>query len=127
MKRIICLLLTMCIIPVCALCEKTDDELKAEFYALREEMIARGIWDSDTLPAGVYIVGVSIPVGSFEIVPTKHGTIQMYQDNESFKNKKNRFVYDILSENEPYAITLTEGVCVNLECPCSIKPLTFSW
>ena len=130
MKRFLCVMLIVCILPFCALADysaMSDDELKAEFKSIVTELLSRGIWESDILPAGVYIVGVSLPVGAYELTPSKRGTIEMYPDAESFKIEKNRFVFDILQENEPYVVTLIEGVCVNIECTCAIKPLAFSW
>ena len=130
MKKLICLLLALCLLPAFVFAEyseKTDEEIKADFRSLVDEMISRGIWMSDVLPAGIYVVGVSIPVGSYELIPQKYGTIQMYSSIDALKNHEKRILFDQIYEGEPYILTLTEGVCFNLESTCAIKPLAFSW
>ena len=53
MKRLICTILILCLIPVCIYAEKTDDELKEEFHIIVEELMSRGIWLSDTISNGL--------------------------------------------------------------------------
>ena len=130
MKRFACMLLTIILIPVMVCADfsgLSDDELKAQFYATLEELITRGIWANDTIPAGFYIVGQSIPAGSYELTPIKHDTIEIFPDMEHLTENKGRTMYLIFDEGETFIITLVDGMTVDLGTMCKIKPLDFKW
>lgn len=130
MKRIICALLALCLISSVSIAEmsnKTDEELKNDFRSIVAELISRGIWGTDVINAGFYIVGQSIPNGTFELTPDKHGTIEIYPGLEQYSERKGRILYLIFEEGETFTITLSEGMTVDLESKCTIKPFSFSW
>ena len=120
----------MCVLPACVFADyssMSDDELKAEFKTIVAELLSRGIWDSDIIPAGFYIVGQSVPVGNYELTATKHGTIEIFPDMEHQTNNKGRTMYLIFDEGEKFIISLLDGMTVELDVSCSIKPVAFSW
>lgn len=127
MKKILCVLLILFVIPACVSAEKTDDELKADFRSIVSELISRKIWVSDYIPAGLYIVGESIPAGSYELTATKHNNVSIYPTLEDMATGYNRILYLIYDEDEKFVLTLTEGLVVDLGCNCKISPLAFSW
>ena len=130
MKRIVCALLILCLIPVVASAEyasMTDDELKTAFHEIMNEFLARGIWESDTIPAGFYIVGESVPAGSYQLTPTKHGTIAIFPDMEHLTAYRGRTMYLIFEEGETFVISLVDGMTIELDVTCAIRPVSFSW
>lgn len=130
MKKLFCVLVAVCLIPVCVCAEyagKTDDELKADFKTIVAELVTRGIWVSDTIPAGLYIVGQSIPAGTYEFTPVEYDTVSIYPTVEDMATGYNRILYLIFDENETFTLTLSEGMVVNLGSTCAIKPFGFGW
>ena len=71
LKRIFCVFLILCILPVCAfasdldLSEMTYDELYALKEKITAEMATRPEAQTITLTAGFYQVGVDIPAGTY--------------------------------------------------------------
>ena len=130
MKRFLCVLLILCILPVCVFAEytgKTDDELKADFRSIVSELISRKIWLSDSIPAGLYIVGESVPAGSYELTATQNGKVAIYPTLDDMATGHNRIIYILYSEGESFVLTLSDGLVIDLGCTCKISPLAFSW
>ena len=76
MKKLICVLLLVCMMPVFAAAEFSDlsfDELLELRTELEAEIISRPEWKEVTVPSGTWIVGEDIPVGSYSIHPTSKG------------------------------------------------------
>ena len=73
MKRFLCLLLILCIIPVYALMESIDlsgysfDDLRKLQQDINAEIKSRPEWKSVNVPCGVYTVGKDIPAGEYSI------------------------------------------------------------
>lgn len=71
MKRFVCVLLILCLVPIYALCESFNLSMLTyeELFSLRElitvEMMNRPETETYTLNAGVYRVGVDIPSGEY--------------------------------------------------------------
>ena len=130
MKRLICTILILCLLPVCVCAEyegKTDEELKEDFITVVSELVKRGIWLSDTIPAGLYVVGISIPAGAYEFSPVKFCSVEMYASKEAFVNREKRIFFETYDEGNTFILTLDNEVYLNLGATCSIKPLGFSW
>ena len=130
MKRLLCAVLVLILLPVCAFAdysEMKDDELKTAFREIMGELISRGIWQSETIPAGFYVVGESIPAGNYELTPQKHSTVEIYPDMEHNASRNNRTMYLIFDEAETFVLSLVDGMTVELGATCNIKPLSFSW
>ena len=132
MKRFLCILL-ICLMITPALAESidlsamTDDELKSEFQVIVSELISRGIWISEKIHAGLYVVGESIPAGTYEFTPQKHDTVSIYPTINDMATGYNRILYLIFDENESFILTLSESMVIDLGSTCIIKPFGFSW
>lgn len=110
MKRFVCLLLILCIIPVYALMESIDlsgysfDDLRKLQQDINAEIKSRPEWKSVPVPSGVYIVGEDIPEGKYSV---KLG------ESESFQIEVNRgkdmMIYQTVKDTE------TEFGCINLQ------------
>lgn len=84
MKRIIVLILTLCILMPCAFADidlsgLTFEELVALRSQIQLEMMARDDWQSVTVPVGLWQIGVDIPVGhySFKAIPDYSGFLDI--------------------------------------------------
>ena len=77
MKKILCVLLILCIIPACVsasgLSELTFDELRILQQTINEEIRSRPEWKSVEVPCGIYTVGKDIPAGEYSITMGKNG------------------------------------------------------
>ena len=78
MKKLICLLLIVCMFPAIALADLdlsdfTYEQLVALHHYIGMEIMRRPEWKEVTIPGGTWYVGVDIPAGSYSIRPTENG------------------------------------------------------
>lgn len=85
MKKIICAVLVMCLIPVLSVAEDLSalsfDELVALSQKVTAEIMGRPEWKEVTVPGGKWIVGEDIPVGTYSIHPTPKGGYVRIEDS----------------------------------------------
>ena len=87
MKKLFCLLLVVCVIPVFSWAE-TDlssmsfDQLLDLRSALNAEIISRPEWKEVVVPAGTWIVGRDIPTGSYS-VSSASGDLARFECNSA--------------------------------------------
>ena len=80
MRKLICFLLIICLIPAIALSE-TDlsslslDELIALRIRIEKEIVSRSEWKSVTVPTGEWLIGEDIPEGYYSVKTTGKLTI----------------------------------------------------
>ena len=72
MKRLVCVLLILCLLPVIVFAEvdlssMSFDELKSLQQKINEEIHSRPEWKSVEVPSGYYTVGKDIPSGDYSI------------------------------------------------------------
>lgn len=73
MKQIICVLLILCLFPVCVTAESIDlsglsfDELRELQTRISKELVTRPEWKEVPVPPGLYQVGVDIPAGNWDL------------------------------------------------------------
>ena len=73
MKRLLCVLLILCAVPVFVFAEDIDlsalsfDELRTLQTRISNELTTRPEWKNVTVPEGFYTIGVDIPAGKWEI------------------------------------------------------------
>ena len=78
MKKIICILLLVCM-TACAAAESVDlaglsfDQLLELHQKVTAEIISRPEWKEVTVPSGSWTVGKDIPAGSYSVNPGKEG------------------------------------------------------
>ena len=87
MKKIICLLLIACMIPVIASADMFTNMPYSELIKLHRELVqeimSRSEWKEVEVPGGTWIVGEDIPAGTYSIHPTSRGGfINIYTDKE---------------------------------------------
>ena len=79
MKKLICLLLILCLSPAIALAAPPDlsvysyDQLVALQHYITMEIMKRPEWKEVTVPGGTWYVGVDIPAGEYSISPAADG------------------------------------------------------
>ena len=73
MKRILCFVIVLCLLPVLSVSESIDlsalsfEELRTLQTRISQELVTRPEWKEVPVPEGFYQVGVDIPVGKWEI------------------------------------------------------------
>lgn len=71
MKKLLCLLLALCLLPACAFMESVDlsqfsfDELRILQNRISEEITKRPEWKPVSVPPGLYEIGKDIPAGEW--------------------------------------------------------------
>lgn len=135
MKKLLAVLLVLCLLPwvyaeespaitevVSAL---SDAELKELYVAVKNELMERKLWDTSFLPAGVYIGGLNLPVGSYELTLRDSGIIRAFRDYETFLEGGKNFIYYTFHDSDTlFTLTLTEGVCWVLPMDAMVRPFT---
>ena len=101
----------------------TDDELKALYMDVKQELMDRGIWEGTTLPAGVYVGGEDLPVGTYTCVANKSAQIHIYRCFEDFANQKNMVTWFRVDDNEEFNIKLEEGMCWYIQTSATVRPM----
>lgn len=73
MKRFVCMIMVLFVLPVCAFSDEIDlstlsfDELRTLQTRISHELTTRQEWKNVPVPEGFYEVGVDIPAGKWEI------------------------------------------------------------
>ena len=116
MKKIMCLIIVVLMVPSFALCEDLSSLSYADLLALSKsvtaELMKRPEWKEVTVPSGVWIIGDDIPEGTYSIAcADKYGsTITVYADS-SMKDGD----FTPISGDSPLGkITLTNGMVVDI-------------
>lgn len=122
MKKLICITMILCILPVIALADVdlsslTYDELLALRDQLNGEIISRPEWKEVTVPSGIWYVGKDIPVGSYSIKPYNKGAFLTVENpsatfgkliiNQGVRNESNSVGKVELKEG--YIVTVDGG------------------
>ena len=117
MKKLFCLIMVLCLIPIVAL---SDADLSSmsyeELLKLRSkielEIMSRPEWKEVEVPAGEWRVGVDIPAGvySFSVADEYCCSFKVYTDSS-----KKRYDFIVLSENSSYGrYVLEEGMILDI-------------
>ena len=82
MKKIICFILFLCIIPACVFAEYdlsslSFDELKELHIQILNEYVSRPEWKETTIPSGQWEVGKDIPAGEYRVTVPTDGAAHM--------------------------------------------------
>ena len=116
MKKIICLFLILCMVPVIALADNFSkmsyNELVNIFRSIALEIMSRPEWKEVTVPTGDWIVGIDIPAGYYSIRPVKYGYIKIKDTKGSL------YFSDAMDEGETIGkIELLDGYSIRIEDP----------
>lgn len=134
MKKLFTLVLILCLVLPCAFAENvkelTDDELIELNKAVQAEMIERGLWGANILPAGVYRVGKPLPEGSYECimrVTKDYGFVWIYKSYEDYKNNKSSGLLT-LTDGQEFMLSLYDDVVYKIDQDAYVRPFTgFNW
>lgn len=129
MKKLLAVVLMLCLLVPWAAAEDVkslnDEELKSLYIAIKEELMERKLWDTSFLPAGVYIGGLNLPVGSYELTLRDSGIIRAYRDYETFLEGGENYIYYTFHDSDTlFTLTLTEGVCWVIPMDAMARPFT---
>ena len=151
MKRLLCVLFALTLLPVYALADLPDlSGLSFDELVQLREQINLAIWNSSewqqvTVPAGVYVIGVDIPAGHWTLKPPAGDSVVIEYFKTADETGKrpgdvvNGYYYESLAdEDSPYAsfvymrevdidmkegfyLSIVNGPCVIFE-PYTSKP-----
>lgn len=132
MKKLTALFLALCLLLSFAIAEDvssmTDAELKALYVAVKEELMARKLWDTAVLPAGVYVGGRDLPEGTYECVIKNIGFVTMYKNYETFMTSHTNIGYMRLDAGESFIMSLYGDIAYFIDEECTVRPFVgLSW
>ena len=115
MKKLLCVLLIVCFLPVFALSEDLSsmsyDELIDLHRQLVKEIMSRPEWKEVEVPAGKWIIGEDIPEGSYSVTPVKNSSVINVYGNNSYGIPD--LIY--LSDGETYGkLVLKDGMEIDI-------------
>ena len=146
MKKLISLLLTLCIllVPVLSLADSIDlSGMSLADLVKLQEQVTMAMWRTEewqevTVPAGLYTVGVEIPAGKWTITATPNASMEQveigsklddtgmgiswggsYESNYLYG--KQSWAYDESKMNS-WDVTLTDGLYINLAAAMIFTP-----
>ena len=134
MKKLLSVALMLCLLLPYAVAEApvdvkglSDDELKALYSSVKDEITNRKLFDVGILPAGVYQAGVDLPEGKYECtVVGKGGTVESFRNYESYLENKagEEIFWDILNEGETFVMNLRGDVVYKIEFTSEVRLFT---
>lgn len=131
MKKLIAVALLICLLLPCAIAEApvdvkslSDDELKALYINIIEEMTERKAWDGILIPAGVYESGVDLPEGKYECIALADGDIEAYSNYENYIEHSivDQIFWGFVEEGNSFTMTIRGNVVYSLGCSVIARP-----
>lgn len=116
MKKLICIVMIMCLFPVVSLAEDLSSMSYEDLIALSQriatEIMSRSEWKEVEVPPGTYEIGKDIPAGEYSIKCVDHNAIiEIKTANGGWTNK----LYEVLSANEVLGkAMLPEGYLISI-------------
>lgn len=113
MKKLVCALLVLCLLPVIALADfdlsaMSVDELAALNKAVVMELMSRNDFKQVSVPTGTYSVGEDIPAGTYTVKPSGSNF------NLKILDQNGKKVDSFYFASEIGKLTLTEGETVEI-------------
>lgn len=130
MKKLICLIVVLLVIPTIALSEPdlsglTYDQLVAFQHYITMEIMQRPEWKEIEVPKGQWIVGVDIPAGTYCILSPKescHLCVWGYEVKD-YSTNGGLLYNDIIDEGSKIGkIKLKEGCVLDIDEDVIISP-----
>lgn len=124
MKKLLCVLLIVCFLPVIALSEDFSsmsyDELIELHRQLIKEIMSRPEWKEVEVPAGKWIIGEDIPEGSYSLTTVNDSSIVQVYGTNNYGIPE--LIY--LQEGETYGkLILTAGMQIDISSPVIFAPV----
>lgn len=133
MKKIVSVFLAMFVLLTSTVClaetvdlgEFSNDELIALLNSVHQEMMARNIQKTASIPAGRYTAGVDIPVGSYVLTCNtgdKQFGIVKVTAPESSSEEREYVLYEFVSHNieTQFRFTVEEGCFLEVPFPATL-------
>lgn len=136
MKKLLVFVLTLCLLMPLASAEGVsfmpDADLKALYKSVKEELMNRKLWDTSILPAGIYIGGVNLPEGYYELTLNDSDIIAAWNSYEDFKedahDAKKTVFYQYTRKGSMITMSLIDGMCWRIPCDAIVRPFVgFDW
>lgn len=136
MKKLLAVVLVLCLLVPCAFAEApvdvksmSDAELKSLYISVKEELMERKLWDTSILPAGIYIGGVTLPEGYYELTLNDSDIVAAWKSYEDYKqdtinNVNNVVFYQYLKKGTKITMSLVDGMVWRIPCDCVVRPFT---
>jgi hypothetical protein len=87
----------------------------------------RKLWESATLPAGMYQAGKGLPEGTYECTAKSNGMIFIYKDYQSFLDDKDNNWFTV-KEGDMFTLALYGDVVYYVELNAIVRPFVgLSW
>ena len=134
MKRVLALILAALFLMPSALAvpptdvsKMSDAALKELYLTVKEELMARKLWDESILPSGLYQAGKGLPEGTYECTARKKGLVIIYKDWQHFSDDKS-ITWWTVEEGEMFVLSLYGEIVYRLPFDSVVKPFTgLSW
>lgn len=131
MKRFICVLMVLSMLPLYALSEfkdLTDEELKSMYDSVRDEMISRGLFKEAQLPSGAYYAGSFLPEGTYVCtLESGGGAVYTYKSYDSFLKGEEELSRVFLRSNDSFTMMLQGETCYVFEKTTTVRPGGLVW
>ena len=129
MKKLLAVALILAMLIPCAVAEAPvdvkslpDDDLKALYMSVKQELMERKLWDTSVLPAGVYQAGTNLPEGTYECtVRGKDTFVVIHKNMEQFIKGTNINFYR-LQEGESFVMSLYGEIVYDINKECTVRP-----
>ena len=122
MRKLITLILLICMVPIIAAAELTGlsfDELVELQQEVTAEIMSRPEWKEVTVPAGEWLIGEDIPAGYYSIKSTGRLNIVRIED----QNGSSAGIYKTFDEGEVEGKAyLQEGMIFTCSRPVVLMP-----
>ena len=130
MKKIICILLLVCMTSFAAadsidLSALSYDELLELRSSLNTEIINRPEWKEVTVPAGTWVIGRDIPEGLYCVKSAdgKNVNVTVWKKEVNNYSDNGLRYNELVSEKSPYGrMELKEGWILEIGRPCIFTP-----
>ena len=122
MKKLICMLLVMCLLPVVGLCDvdlssMSYDELVTLSQQITVEIMSRPEWKEVSVPTGTWEIGTDIPAGMYSIRTTSKKATIWYTKKSGIRD----YIY-VYPEEPLGKIELLEGTTLEINTEVIISP-----
>lgn len=120
MKKLFCLFLIICLVPVFAAAETLSsmsyDELVELSQQITKEIMSRPEWKQVEVPAGVWNIGTDIPEGSYSVKPVNRSL------NFFVYNEKGILVGNFIIDEQLGRVELESGWKLKITYPVYFAP-----
>ena len=91
----------------------SDDEFLTLFTRMQEELIARNIEKTATMPKGEYTVGIDIPAGKYVYANLRQDGWSAYVKVWTDSTKDNSVIYESVDKDGTLYLSLEDGYILN--------------